>query len=275
MARNTTGNDTDFINLGNSATLNPAQMSFSCWARATSFPHAYNVLFKRINAGATAYYTWQPKSTGKMAFYYVDNLSTSRSYDGTGTNTLSTGIWYQMGFTINGAAGGIGYVNGAQDGATGGAGIAIASITGNTLIGADSSAANTGWNGRIADAAIWNTALTLAEMAALAKGARPYQIRRGSLVGYWPLDGLSSPEPDLSGNVNNGALTGTSLASGPPIMPFTPRWPQFVPSPTVVTPQIVHPLLSRRVELLTPFAAAMTINPKLSRRSLLGRGKKQ
>jgi len=81
------------------------------------------------------------------------------------------------------------------------------------------------FNGNLADAAIWNVVLSALEIAALAKGRRPSQVRPLSRVGYWPLDGLQSPEPDLSGNRNNGTLTGTSLAFGPPIGPsfYGPR----------------------------------------------------
>lgn len=81
------------------------------------------------------------------------------------------------------------------------------------------------WPGRIADAAIWNIALTQTEITALSHGTRPYLIRPTALKGWWPLDGLVSPEVDLSGNANNGTLTGTSLAFGAPFLPFTPRWP--------------------------------------------------
>ena len=59
-------------------------------------------------------------------------------------------------------------------------------------------------NGQIADLAIGTLTLTAGEMSALAAGFRPSNIRRTALVGYWPLDGLSSPEPDLSGNAFNG-----------------------------------------------------------------------
>jgi|SRR6516162_2360494 len=94
------------------------------------------------------------------------------------------------------------------------------------------------WDGNVADAAVWDgVLLTATEHAALGRGARPYQIRKGSLKGWWPLDGFSSPEPDLSGNANNGTLTGTTRVFGPPMMAFTPRWPQFIMPP--VTPVVI------------------------------------
>jgi hypothetical protein len=100
-------------------------------------------------------------------------------------------------------------------------------------------------NGNVAEAALWNARLQQMEIQALAAGARAYTVRRNNLVAYYPLDGFTSPEPDLSGNANNGVLTGTALAFGPPLAPFTPRWPQQVivppppPPPFILMPQIV------------------------------------
>lgn len=80
--------------------------------------------------------------------------------------------------------------------------------------------------GTMADFALWSVILTAAELTALNQGARPGQIRPAGLQIWYPLDGLQSPEPDFSGNAHNGTLNGTSLASGPPVMMLTPRWPQ-------------------------------------------------
>jgi hypothetical protein len=92
--------------------------------------------------------------------------------------------------------------------------------------------------GTIAEVAIWNAILSPSERAALANVC-PSGIRRASIVGYWPLWGASgtSIEPDLSGNVNNGALTGTSSANHPPCTP-APGGPggggaSSYPAPTV------------------------------------------
>lgn len=99
-------------------------------------------------------------------------------------------------------------------------------------------------NGRVADAALWNVVLSDTEIKALALGARPINIRPTALIGWWPLDGLQSPEPDLSGLANNGVLTGTTLAAGPPVMMFTPRWPQFIPSAAAASSVVFRRSLS-------------------------------
>jgi hypothetical protein len=51
----------------------------------------------------------------------------------------------------------------------------------------------------IAEAAIWNVALTDADIAALAAGAPPYTIRPDALQGYWPILGVNSPEQNYAG----------------------------------------------------------------------------
>jgi hypothetical protein len=66
------------------------------------------------------------------------------------------------------------------------------------------------FKGSIAEVGYWNTLLNQNEIAALQSGVSPNKIRRGSLVGYFPLYGAGSPEPDYSGNKNNGTLTGTT-----------------------------------------------------------------
>jgi hypothetical protein len=134
-----------------------------------------------------------------------------------------------------------GYLNGATNGATFGTGtlapLTTASITWTT--GTDT--ANDNLVGSTADIAIWQAALTASEIKALSLGARPNTIRSTALLLWWPLDGLQSPEPDLSGNAHNGTVNGAAApAFGPPIAPFTPRWPQLLAAPLfTLMPQIV------------------------------------
>jgi hypothetical protein len=72
--------------------------------------------------------------------------------------------------------------------------------------------------GRIAEAAVWNKALSGNELDALLHGVCPLHIRRDFLRGYWPLFGLGSPEADLSGSGANASLLGSpTSAAHPPV----------------------------------------------------------
>jgi hypothetical protein len=77
-----------------------------------------------------------------------------------------------------------------------------------------------GFEGTIAEVAIWNDILSPEERVALTTVC-PMSVRRTALAGYFPLWGASgsSIEPDLSGNTNNGVLTGTGAADHAPCAP--------------------------------------------------------
>lgn len=71
--------------------------------------------------------------------------------------------------------------------------------------------------GILAEVGIWNVVLTNAEILSLGRGVPPREVRRSALVGYWPLYGAASPEPDFSGLGANGVLTGTTTANHAPV----------------------------------------------------------
>lgn len=65
--------------------------------------------------------------------------------------------------------------------------------------------------GDIWEAAMWNVALDDSEVAALGRGFCPTMIRPASLIGYWPLFGVASPEPDRWRNRFDMTLNNTPL----------------------------------------------------------------
>ena len=160
----------------------------------------------------------------------VRNGNTGDSFTNSATSFTTANVWHHFAATLTatgtGAGSGIVYLDGG--------GLQTNSWNGITATGFAIGALGLSggpfnpYSGSIAHCAAWNVALSTAEIAALAAGVLPGLIRPQNLIGWWPLDGLQSPEPDLSGNANNGTLTGTALAPGPPVMQFTPRWPQFL-----------------------------------------------
>lgn len=91
---------------------------------------------------------------------------------------------------------------------------------------ADSSVQNN-LDGKIAECALWDVALTDDEMKALAGGVPANMIRRTALVGYWPLWG-AEVGADMSGSGNDLTNTGSTVTSDhppvgryarPPVMP--------------------------------------------------------
>jgi hypothetical protein len=223
---------TDKIATGNQTASNP--ITISAWINPSAAqPTAYGTVFS-ISNNSTAVAQLLLKTTGKLATYLTVG-GNSKSID-PGSVAISNNIWTHVLVVSDTSTLNL-YVNGSLDTLTGFA-VAVASTSGIASgIGEDPGTNASFFQGSIADVAFWNVALTTAEISALAKGARPSIIRPKSLSGWWPLDGLQSPEPDLSGNAKNGTLTGTTPAFGPPYAPFTPRWPQgldVVAAPTFI-----------------------------------------
>lgn len=70
--------------------------------------------------------------------------------------------------------------------------------------------------GDLAEVAVWNIALSAADVAALATGVSPLLIHPEALVGYWPLLGVNSPENNLLSNTSVMSITGSLSQSAHP-----------------------------------------------------------
>lgn len=72
------------------------------------------------------------------------------------------------------------------------------------------------WNGYIAEVAIWNVKLSPSDVSKIAASTTGYLgVAATDPVGYWHLCGTASPEPDVSGNGNNGILSSNPPTLGP------------------------------------------------------------
>lgn len=134
----------------------------------------------------------------------------------TASTAVGTGAWKSCALRKNGTGAGAlqAWLNGVQDGS----GTSNRSIqtqgadTGSQFrIGLNSTSANP-FNGRIAEVAIWDVALSDAELVALSKGANPVTIRPDHLKGYFPLWSDVATQPQLGGSNGNVSRTG-SLSS--------------------------------------------------------------
>lgn len=164
---------TDYVDMGSDSSINPAALTYSTWIKASAFSNAYNsVIAKSESAGR--YATILIKSTGKLACY-VTTSGGSVSYDGTGTYTLSVGVWYHLAFTYDSTSGLKCYVNGIQDGS--------AAANGTITTGADvvhigdyPSIAGRFFSGIIDEVSISNIARTAEEIAETYRMGRDHRV---------------------------------------------------------------------------------------------------
>ena len=237
MARSFNGTSSDYLQLGTSSVLNPAAITVSAWVYLTSVPGSSTTSAILDRENGLAYHLSIYNSGGGGDILYGRATCSGGTCFALGSTNLSLNAWHHVAFTYDSVAGGIVYLDGVQDGTDVAVGT-IATSTNNSSIGNSYWGGLTkGLTGSLADVAVWNLALKTGEISALSKGARPGRIRANARIAWWPLDGIQSPEPDLSGNKLNGTVNGTAKSSGPPFTMFTPSQtaPPPPPSGTVFT----------------------------------------
>lgn len=116
------------------------------------------------------------------------------------------------------------FLNGSKT--TGSSNRSMQNLSGNLFFGTWAVGGNA-FDGKLAEVAIWDAALSDDEIASLAKGFSALLVRPQSLQGYWPIIGNASPEPDLR-NGNNATLTGSPTAFPHPRI-LKPRPAIYVP----------------------------------------------
>lgn len=85
-------------------------------------------------------------------------------------------------------------------------------------------------DGHICRVCIWNAALNSLERIAFSAGADPRRIRPGSLLRWWEIFGLHSPEIELMGSGDELTLFNAPLQSDhAPVSLFTPKWAASIP----------------------------------------------
>lgn len=222
---NSTGDVIVMNGTGTALDISTGPMTISFWMYPTSIS-PQNVLGRFGSTGSNQEYLFCIGNTtfapAQSTCYLIGTFSFIAGIYG-GCGTLTANHWYNVTFRVDPAGviigtpavwnnvSGFTACNGFQaftERRTAG--------TANFRINcADQSAPTFCFAGSVAEVAVWNSVLSNNEVATLATVC-PDSVHRSSLVAYYPLYGMSSPEPDLSGAANNGTVTGTTLANHAP-----------------------------------------------------------
>jgi hypothetical protein len=138
---------------------------------------------------------------------------------------MSAGTWNHAAGVFSSATSRAAYLNGGNKG-TETTNITFAAGIDTTAIGRLSRPTPAAYfHGSCAEAGVWAAALSDEEIAALAAGLSPLQVRPQSLVAYWPLFARATNEEDWVGG-NTLAVTGATAADHPRII--YPAWPEII-----------------------------------------------
>jgi hypothetical protein len=226
MARQLVNASSQFLDVGTwDGAGGGSALTMVCWVYLDSIPNSdFRYFSKAINTSANNHTIMLSNNDASVVELRVrlKVAGTVTTHIGD-TQTESTGEWIHAGFTWSSADDTIRtYFNGGVDASTTTTSTGtIASNAQRFIIGANPNSSNeTRWmDGRIAEVCAWSAALNANEFSALASGVVPNRVRPQSIIAYWPIWGVHSPEPELTGNGPNATLDGApAFGNHPPIV---------------------------------------------------------
>ena len=200
-------------NANGTAPVTTGPLTLACWGRFTA-TSIQNVVF---TGNASDHYFGI--SVGYVTAGRVAAV-TGLSGDATAETTtgITTNTWHHCCAVFASATSRIAYIDGGSSGSN--ATSKNPASLANFSIGSYRNTANAQFGptaGELAEVAIWNVGLTANEVAALARGVPPFRVRPDALAGYWPIYGLSSPEPDFKPGIQSATRYPMTLVGTPPI----------------------------------------------------------
>lgn len=215
----------------NSAVLTGTPLTMACWFNSDSLTLTQCLMFLGDKDVTNQYFQLQAAGAiaGDPVAALVESGTTGQAISSTG---YSANTWHHASAVFTSATSRTARI----DGGSAGSNTANTTPTGldRTGIGRrGSSSAGLYMSGLIAEAAIWNVALTAAEIGVLADGFCPLFVRPSALQAYWPLVGRYSPE--ISVFKGGFDLTVTGAVAGDHVRQIWKRKQRLiVPSPAVV-----------------------------------------
>ena len=176
------------------AVLTAVPFTMACWFKLSTLAAAQTLMSIDAGNNQNRFMMDVVVTTGVIRSHVT---AANQSNAASTTAGASTGSWNHACAVQASATSRAAYLNGGNKGTNTTSRTATGLNT--TLIGLFSGPGNP-LAGDIAECAIWNVALSDADVALLATGVNPVFVQRANLVAYWPLRGLVSPEPSIVGS---------------------------------------------------------------------------
>ena len=224
---------TDVIAIGSGGLLNTVQpMTVALWMASTGgWGGAITPFVCKLSGWGGAIGSWLfAWSAGNTLWFSKDGGAGADLKKATSSiAALTSGSFNHLALTwnsaINTTAGVAMYFNGVeQPYINGSTGITVVSDSSWSLNIGNNHHSNLAFSGYLAHVHVFRRVLSVNEIRALMYHPGMYNsgsvsaIGTAGLIGYWPLGGLKSPEPDLSGNQFSGVVTGAVFnVNEPPV----------------------------------------------------------
>lgn len=203
------------------AVLTAAPLTMACWAKTSVISGGAAQMLMALHQFAAGVnrdgFDMRITSGNAVSAATSDSVNVSQ---GNSTGTISANTWFHAATVFASATSRQAFLNGS--GGTVQTTSRVPSGIDRTLIGISSNlgAVGTpfapGGTGFIVWPAIWNIALSAADIGALAAGADPRLVRPDALVSLWPLVGEFSPEINIVDASKLLTMVGTLTAADDP-----------------------------------------------------------
>ncbi len=199
------------------APVTAAPFTVAAWFRSDSATAAQTVIAIVDTAATNSY--WELVADGSAGsdpvVFAVHGTSGPRR-----AATTSTGYtvdqWHHAAGVETNASSRAAYIDGGSVG-TNGNSATPASIDRVSVGQRRNSSPTQEFDGQIAHVTIWDIALTAQEIASLASGINPLQMRRANIVYYTPFNGNQDPEQEIVGGNDMTISATTRVGEEPPI----------------------------------------------------------
>lgn len=192
--------------------------SMACWAQAHDTSIVHSLMFFGDNSGGNNWHSLSVNTGGNVQA--VSRQGSGATGAAATSGTISTSTWFHAAGVWTDDSDRKAYLDGSE-----GTDTTTIVVNGENRIACgmlrDSSPSNA-HDGLVAEAAVWDVALTPGEIAILAKGYSPLFVRPQGLVHYWPLIGRFDPEVDLVGGASLTVATAIQAAHPRVFMPMNP-----------------------------------------------------
>lgn len=248
MARSFIRANADVLTAGSAAATAPP-FTMASWFRTDNIAVQQILTGFSTSGSANNFFSLSMSSTGAIQ---ATAQTTSGAAATSSTVVGAANVWHHATAVFTSSASRAAYLDGGGKGTN----TTNKSPTAPNRTTISSPTSSVAMSGRIAEVAIWNVALTDAEILALSGGLAPPYVQPGALIGYWPVWGLHSPEIDLTANNRTMTLTGTAQADHAPVQPFSHRRWGTAP---LIEVAVATGALSRR-----------SLDPRIARRDMIG-----
>lgn len=193
------------------ALITAAPFTVSCWYKPTSGTATRTLWSFGDTGGDLSYFRGVYDEIADRLDFHARNTGTEIA---AGSGTTTEGAWNHAAMVAASSTSRTSYTNGTA-GTTNTVTVVPPSIDAIALGRLERSSPVQYFGGDLAEFAIWNIALSGAQISALAAGDNPQTIELANLVAYWTITGTASPEVDVIAAYEL-AVTGTSASSNHP-----------------------------------------------------------